>query len=31
MHVAKQIFEQNVLDVVTPTFPKIEEGKTLMG
>lgn len=30
MHVAKQIFEQNVLDTVVPTLPKIEEGKTFL-
>lgn len=31
MHVAKQIFEQNALDVVGPLLPKIEDGKTLLG
>lgn len=29
--VAKQVFEQNALDVVGPTLPKIEDGKTLLG
>ncbi|MHA1297955.1 MAG: Ni/Fe hydrogenase subunit alpha [Candidatus Helarchaeota archaeon] len=29
--VAKQIFEENALDVIGPKLPKIEDGKTLLG